>query len=97
MSHFPCCGHSSVNGGREWSAWRPSLPLLLRKDAAMSDLGKKGDSRDYFLSLQGEKGTETRKKMRGNEMEREKDKEQEKAQGGGTVRGKGKDNEGRKV
>lgn len=86
MSHFPCCGHSSVNGGREWSAWRPFLPALLSRDAAMScpDLGKKGDSNDYLLSLQDEKGTETRKKMRGNQVEREKDKEQEKAQGGGT-------------
>lgn len=54
------------------------------------DLGKKGDSRDYFLSLQGEKGTETRKKMRGKETEREKDKEQEKTQGGGTVKRKGR-------
>lgn len=47
------------------------------------DLGKRGDSSDYFLSLQGEKGTETRKKMRGNKVEREKDKEKEEGARGG--------------
>lgn len=83
-------GGSGLHGGH------PSL-CCLEGMQPCPDLGKKGDSRDYFLSLQGEKGTETRKKMRGNEMEREKDKEQKKAQGGGTVREKGKDNEGRKV
>lgn len=50
------------------------------------DLGKRGDSSDYFLSLQGEKGTETRKKMRGNEVEREKDRERRRKVGGHSKR-----------
>lgn len=82
-------GGSGLHGGHS------SLRCLVGMQPC-PELGKRGDSSDYFLSLQGEKGTEARKKMRGNQVEREKDKEQEKAQGGGTVKEKGKDNGGRK-
>lgn len=70
-------GGSGLRGGHS------SLRCLVGMQPC-PDLGKKGDSNDYLLSLQDETGTETRKKMRGNQVEREKDKEQEKAQGGGT-------------
>lgn len=81
-------GGSGLHGGHS------SLHCLVGKQPC-PDLGKKGGSNDYLLSLQDEKGTETRKKMRGNQVEREKDKEQEKAQGGGIVKEKGENNEGR--
>lgn len=81
-------GGSGLHGGHS------SLHCLVGMQPC-PDLGKKGGSNDCLLSLQDEKGTETWKKMRGNQVEREKDKEQEKAQGGGIVKEKGEDNEGR--